>query len=336
MMPMLIDNVRYVLYHFPCSLFIINTDNDIMFWSEKLEVISGIRSSDIPSNYMSVFDNNVQKSDSLANLVLTNQIDRIHSLFTNISIDSTTNNFVGQTHYDKFVHDKNIFLMVSLIYDDSKTVIGAIQIIYTVANMHYLCSSLLTPSSEIIDNLISDSFNAILKMMEYKDQYTADHQRRVAELLNSVSDKMGLSPDMKVNLHIAGLLHDVGKSAIPLSILHKPSALSTAEFNLVKEHSQISYSIISHLEIPDCVKLFVLQHHEKLDGSGYPYGLTSSQILFGSSLLNICDMVESLSSHRSYRPAFTHEVVKKILDDECELGKIDKRLVDIVIGVYYD
>lgn len=145
---------------------------------------------------------------------------------------------------------------------------------------------------------------AFSRAMEYRDPYTSGHQRRVAELACAVAERMGLDGYLREGLRVAGLLHDVGKSlVVPMEILSKPGKLSEAEFALIKMHPKAGYDILSPVDFPWPVAEAVYQHHERLDGSGYPRGLKGEEIIPEARILAVADVVEAMTSHRPYRPA---------------------------------
>ena len=144
---------------------------------------------------------------------------------------------------------------------------------------------------------------ALSMAIEMRDPYTAGHQRRVAELACAVWDRLSLHRDARDGVRIAGLLHDLGKIRIPVDILCKPSRLTPAEFSLIREHPVAAWEILKRVEFPWPVATIVRQHHERLDGSGYPDGLEDADLLRESCVLAIADVVEAMASHRPYRAA---------------------------------
>jgi putative nucleotidyltransferase with HDIG domain len=152
---------------------------------------------------------------------------------------------------------------------------------------------------------------AVSAVVESRDPYTAGHQRRVAELARAIAGEMGLSEWHMKGMHIIGLLHDVGKIAVPAEILSKPGKISQYEFNIIKGHSRIGYDILEKIDFPWPVAKAILQHHERLNGSGYPEGLSSKEITLEAKILGVADVVEAMSSHRPYRPALGLEVALK-------------------------
>ena len=147
------------------------------------------------------------------------------------------------------------------------------------------------------------TIQAIGMILESRDPYTAGHQRRVSDLACSIAIEMGLSEEQIDTIQIAGTLHDLGKIAIPAEILAKPTALTATEFSLIKNHPSVAYDILKKIDFPWAIADIVHQHHERLDGSGYPQGLKGDQILLESRILAVADIVEAMISHRPYRAA---------------------------------
>jgi len=157
--------------------------------------------------------------------------------------------------------------------------------------------------------------NIVSRVIESCDPYTAGHQQRVAELACLVGENMGLAADMVERLYLDGLLHDIGKVFVPRSILTKPGKLTEEEWALIRAHTKQGYSILKDANLPWPAAEVALQHHERLDGSGYPNGITGDKLGLEISILAVCDVVEAMSSHRPYRPARTTADVLKELKD---------------------
>jgi len=153
------------------------------------------------------------------------------------------------------------------------------------------------------DKLTHAAVDAIAAMAEARDPYTAGHQRKVAELAGALATELGLEDDVIEGIRLAGNIHDIGKVSIPAEILVRPRELSPLEWEMVKGHPQIGAEIVGDIEFPWPVAEMILQHHERLDGSGYPSGLQGEEILIGSRIIGVADTVEAMSSHRPYRPA---------------------------------
>jgi len=183
-----------------------------------------------------------------------------------------------------------------------------------------------------LEKAFFDFTGSICRVMEYRDFYTAQHQRRVAYLAVEMGRQMGLDQDSINALYIGGLLHDIGKIGVPIEILTKTSPLTDVEILLINAHPQIGYDIISGSVLPWDIGEIVLNHHEKLDGSGYPNGLSGSKISRNVRIITVCDVVEAMSTFRPYRAARTYE------ETLCELTmgrgiKYDPDVVDAMIDL---
>jgi len=151
------------------------------------------------------------------------------------------------------------------------------------------------------------AFGTIIKVMvsavEMRDPYTSGHQIRSADLARAIATEMGLPQDKINGIRLAGSIHDIGKLSIPAEILSKPSKLTNIEFSLIKEHSRVGYEMLKDVESPWPLAQIVYQHHERIDGSGYPKNLKGDEIIIEASIMAVADVVEAMASHRPYRPA---------------------------------
>lgn len=150
---------------------------------------------------------------------------------------------------------------------------------------------------------LAATIGALTAMSEIRDLYTAGHQCRVGALSAAIATDLGIGDDLVTWIRVAGELHDIGKIAVPIEILSRPAALTAAEMALVRGHPRAGFDILRGIDFPGQVADMVLQHHERMDGSGYPQGLRGDQILLGSRILAVSDTVEAMSNHRPYRPA---------------------------------
>lgn len=150
---------------------------------------------------------------------------------------------------------------------------------------------------------LEQTIEVITETVDQRDPYTAGHQRRVADLCVAIARKLGLSSQRTQGLRLAASIHDLGKIGIPAEILVKPSGLTENQYNLLKEHAQLGYEIVKNVQFPWLIAQMILQHHERLDGSGYPRGLKADEIFLESRILAVADVVEAMSSHRPYRPS---------------------------------
>ncbi|OIO68076.1 MAG: hypothetical protein AUJ58_09825 [Zetaproteobacteria bacterium CG1_02_55_237] len=153
----------------------------------------------------------------------------------------------------------------------------------------------------ILRQSLEQSIQTIATTVEARDPYTAGHQRRVALLAVAIAQEMGLPEEKIKGIHLAGIIHDLGKITIPAEILSKPGNLTDIQYMLIQSHPQSGYDIMKNVVFPWPIADIILQHHEKLDGSGYPQGLKDEQILLEAKIIGVADVVEAMSSHRPYR-----------------------------------
>jgi len=147
------------------------------------------------------------------------------------------------------------------------------------------------------------AIEAMLLMVEIRDSYTAKHQRQVSRLARTIAEEMALSEDRIESIEMAASVHDLGKIYVPAEILSKPSRLTKTELDLIKVHPQIGYNVLKIVDFPWPIAQIVYQHHERMDGSGYPLGLSGKDMLLESRIIAVADVVEAMLSHRPYRPA---------------------------------
>jgi PAS domain S-box-containing protein/putative nucleotidyltransferase with HDIG domain len=161
----------------------------------------------------------------------------------------------------------------------------------------------LQESLESLRKAIGSTIQVMVSAVEARDPYTAGHQIRVANLARAIATEMGLPPDTIEGLRMAGSIHDIGKLSIPAEILSKPTKLTNLEFSLIKEHSLKGYEMLKDVESPWPLAQIVYQHHERMDGSGYPGNLKGDEIIMEARILAVADVVEAMASYRPYRPA---------------------------------
>jgi len=161
----------------------------------------------------------------------------------------------------------------------------------------------LRAALEKASSTLEGTIEAIAMMSELRDPYTAGHQRMVSQLAVAIAEELGLEHDQVQDLAVAGLLHDVGKVYVPSEILSKPGKLTSLELGLAKAHAEASYNIVRSIKFSGPIAHIVWQHHERMDGSGYPRGLVGDQIMLEARILAVADVVEAMVSHRPYRPA---------------------------------
>jgi putative nucleotidyltransferase with HDIG domain len=169
--------------------------------------------------------------------------------------------------------------------------------------------------------------------LELRDPYMAGHQQRVAGLAVSIAQEMNLPWDKIEGLRFAGVIHDIGKITAPAEIMAKPGQLSKSEFHIIKDHPRIGYDMIKDIAFPWPVAHIILQHHERLDGSGYPEGLAGEAVLIEARILAVADVVEAICSLRPYRPALgTDKALEEIRKGRG--FRYDARAVDACLRLF--
>jgi len=209
----------------------------------------------------------------------------------------------------------------SLIRDENQRGIGIMGVTRDITERKQAEEQL----HKTLENL-RKSFGATIQVMvsavEMKDPYTAGHQLRVADLACNIATEMGLPLDKIEGIRMAGSIHDIGKLSIPAEILSRPTKLTSNEFNLIKEHSKSGYEMLKDVEFPWPLAQIVYQHHERMNGSGYPRNLKGDEIIIEARIMAVADVVEAMASHRPYRPA---------LGIDAALAEIKKNK-----GIFYD
>ena len=180
----------------------------------------------------------------------------------------------------------------------------------------------LQQTLESLRKAVGTTIQVLVSAVESRDPYTAGHQSRSADLACAIATEMGLAQDKIEGIRMAGIIHDIGKLSIPAEILSKPTKLTDIEFALIKEHSRSGYEMLKDVESPWPLAEIVYQHHERMNGSGYPRNLKGDEIIMESQILAVADVVEAMASHRPYRPT---------LGIEAALEEIEKNK-----GILYD
>ena len=193
----------------------------------------------------------------------------------------------------------------------------------------------LDKSYRNLQKTLEETVNALSALVEMRDPYTAGHQNRVARIARAIAQELGLSEDAVQGIWVASLIHDIGKVRVPADILSRPAHLSSAEFELIKEHPRTGYEILKKIDFPWPIAEIVLQHHERINGSGYPLGLKGDEILFASRIIGVADVVEAMTYHRPYREALGLDAA---LDEIKENKGIlyDSDVVDACIKVFLE
>ncbi len=222
------------------------------------------------------------------------------------------------TKKTRFVDEKGNNFLVGVIYDITE---------------HKQDQEKLSQTLENLRKALGGIIQVISATVETRDPYTAGHQRRVADLAWAIAEKMEISDNQRDGLRMAGIIHDLGKIAVPAEILSKPTKLTEIETKLIRVHSQVGYDILKDIDFPWPLADMVLQHHERMNGSGYPQGLKGKEICLEAKILMVADVVEAMASYRPYRPALGIEAAL----EEIEKNKgilYDPEVVEVCLGLF--
>ena len=188
------------------------------------------------------------------------------------------------------------------IFDEQGDLLGYRGIARDITDRK-IAMEILKKSRDDLHASLEETVASLASTAEKRDPYTAGHQQRVDRLACAIARELGLSDQQIEGLHFAALLHDIGKITVPSEYLAKPTKLSVEEKTIIRCHPLVGYEILKNIHFPWPVAEIVYQHHEHLDGSGYPQGLTDDDILLEAKILTVADVVEAMSSHRPYRPS---------------------------------
>jgi PAS domain S-box-containing protein len=184
-----------------------------------------------------------------------------------------------------------------------------------------------------LQSTLNGTIEVVEIISEMRDPYTAGHERRVAQISVAIAAELGLDAHQQEGLRVASILHDVGKIIIPAEILSKPTRLTSIEYALVQGHVQAGYDVLKNVKFPWPVALMVLQHHERMDGSGYPQGLKGESILLEARIITVADVVEAMSSHRPYRPGMSMDAALGEIERMKDV-KYDPQVVDACLKLF--
>jgi PAS domain S-box-containing protein len=274
------EKYRTVFENTGTAMIIIEEDMTISVANRQVEQLSGYSKEEI--------ENKMKWTE----LVIPEDLEKMkeYHLLRRKEKESTPTSYEFSLR-DKLGEIKNIWLNVGMIPGTKKSVASLTDI---TARKTY---------EGKLKKSIEDVIYTIGKITETRDPYTSGHQLKVSKLSTAIAQEMKLSPDKIEGIRIASLVHDIGKISIPSEILSKPSKLSEIEYRLIKNHSQIGHDILKSIEFYWPIAQIVLQHQERLNGSGYPQGLKGDDTLLEAKIIAVADVIEAMSSHRPYRPA---------------------------------
>lgn len=331
-----------VLDDVPNGLFVLCQDFTVAFWNRTMEQWTKINRNEIvgqsilpifPHFASEKYKHRLQEAfDRHVPIIFSSQLHKhfIPSFGAGGTALRTVQTIA--TPLAKHLPGKNQLLFtVEDVTDLSNAIVEhtkALKQLRKEVEMRKQSQSELEKSHEKLMETLDGTIKAMTHTIEVRDPYTAGHQTRVAKLACKVAEKMGLTQEQIVGINVCASIHDIGKIQVPSDILAKPTGLENMERELVKMHAETGRSILLDIEIPWPIADAAYQHHERLDGSGYPQGLKGDEICLEARILAVADVLEAMLSHRPYRPALT---VDKALE-EIKMGRgtlYDPKVVDI-------
>ena len=271
----------------PLGIIAFDLDGTILLWNRAVEEITGLSDKEVLGLPIEVLaDEKWEEYEVLRRRTLNREV--FHSL--------------PMTATRKDGRRIVISYSSAPVFDSKKRIVATMAVIYDISEKMKMEAD-LKDSLEKTNRLLDGTVQALGSAMEKRDPYTAGHQQRVAQLACAIAGELGgIAAERLKGIWTAAILHDIGKLFVPAEILTRPGQLSRIEFELIKSHAEAGYEILKDIEFRWPVPLIVRQHHERLDGSGYPAGLKADDIFFEARILGVADVVEAMSSHRPYRP----------------------------------
>lgn len=271
----------------PLGIIAIDLDGRILLWNRAAEEIFGFTEEEVLGLSITLFSGKEwEEYEVLRQRTLNREV------FHSLPMQATCKD------------GRSIMISYSTapVLDSNNRVFGTMAVIYDISQKMKMEAE-LKESLEKTNRILDETVRSLSSSVEKRDPYTAGHQLRVAILASALAEELGITGERLKGIWTGAILHDIGKLNVPAEILTRPGELREIEFELIKIHPEVGYEILKEIEFHLPVPLMVRQHHERLDGSGYPAGLKGDEILYESRILAVADVVEAMSSHRPYRPA---------------------------------
>jgi PAS domain S-box-containing protein/putative nucleotidyltransferase with HDIG domain len=301
------ERLQAILAGSPTPTFVIDDHHRVIGWNRALEELTGVRSDDVAGTESHSKALYGQDRPTVADLIVDGEAD----------LAETVRKWYGRTlRRSKLLdeayeatgplafpgkEEKWIHFTSAAVRDRRGNRIGAVETMTDVSALKK-AEEELKLTVEKLRKATAGIIRAIERVVDARDPYTAGHQHRVARLAEAIALEMGLPADMIEAIQVAASIHDLGKIYVPAEILSKPGLISDIEREIIRTHPQVGFDILETIDFPWPVAEIVLQHHERLDGSGYPRGLKGGEIRIEARIVGLADVVESMGSHRPYRP----------------------------------
>jgi PAS domain S-box-containing protein len=334
------ERLRAILEGSPTPAFVIDRGHRVIGWNKALEELTGVRSEDVidTDSHSKILYG--EKRPTVADLLVDGAADltaeirkwygghyRRSELLEEAYEATGPFSFPGkEPHWLHFTS--------AAIRDSKGEMIGAIETMTDISPLKR-AEDELRENVERLKKVMSGVIRAIDVIVETRDPYTAGHQHQVARLATTIATGMGLPADTVEAIFVAASIHDLGKIYVPAEILSKPGRISDIERGIIRTHPQVGYDILKSIDFPWPIAEIVLQHHERMDGSGYPRGLKDGDIRIEARIIGLADVVESIGSHRPYRPTLGSE---KALDEIRKNRGIlyDPDIVDVCLSLFQE
>jgi len=305
------------------ATFVVDRGHKVVYWNKACADLTGSKSEDLlgTSDHWKPFYDHPRPC--VADVIINNNFSEMTNLYAVYARSVLIPDGLRAEGWYPNLGGKNRYILFDAapIRDDNGELIAAIETLQDITDRKRAEKKL----EETLENLrksMGTTIQVMVSTVEARDPYTAGHQLKSANLARAIATEMGLSQEKIEGIRMAGSIHDIGKISIPAEILSKPTKLSEIEFALIKEHAHRGFEMLKNVESPWPLAEIVYQHHERMDGSGYPRNLKGEEILMEARILTVADVVEAMESHRPYRPG---------LGIEAALNEIEKNR-----GIFYD
>ena len=326
-------NYQGIIEFMPDATFAIDRDGKVVAWNRAMEEMTGVRKKEMlgKGEYAYAVPFYGKQRPMLIDFALSNHkeieqfYDQVTQKGSTLSCELVVDHLSKQ---DLAYH----WVKASPIFDEKGDIVGAIETIRDITKFKK-SEEKLKDTFQVLEQTTEGIICTISKIIKKRDPYTAGHQVRVAELSSAIAREIGLSSEKVDSVRLASQIHDIGKINVPAEILSKPGKINEFEFGIIKNHPLIGEEIMEEIDFPWPISQIIVQHHERIDGSGYPFGLKNGQIQLEAKILGVADAVEAMSSHRPYRPALgTGQALEEI--QQKKGAAYDSDIVDACVKLF--
>ena len=332
------ERLRAILEGSPTPTFVIDRGHRVIGWNRALEQLTGVRSGDVvdTANHSTVLYG--EKRPTVADLLVDGAADltaeirkwygeRYRRSKLLEEAYEATGPFTFPDREPRWLHFTS-----AAVRDGGGALIGAVETMTDISPLKR-AEDELRLTVEKLQRATAGIIRAIDVIVETRDPYTAGHQHQVSRLASAIAKEMGLPAETAEAIYVAASIHDLGKISVPAEILSKPGHISDIERGIIRTHPQVGFDILKSIDFPWPIAEIVLQHHERLDGSGYPRGLKDGEIRTEARIIGLADVVESMGSHRPYRPTLGME--KALAEIRTNRGILyDPDVVDVCLSLF--